>query len=261
MLRYNYDMFLDSTPKSNVSVSQNGSMIAITMPEPLSFPRNAMNMSMCVCEATLWYNFPNIVTGVNDTIYIRKAPDLFKAYTIPQGLYTSDTLNLAIENALGAESKWVTFTAEQSTGRILIFLNEANVELNLTDSQAPRNFRKILGFDSQTLIANLPVPSYSRGESVSNFNVVNYVFLHSDVVQQGISFNGATQTVIAKVPLLVKAGSQVTHLPTNPPKMGATNLVGRGVYSFRVWLTDQEFRPINCNGETWSCRLQFSWYM
>ena len=89
-----------------VNVSSDGSSFEIQLDEPIEVPKDALNVNVSVEEATIWWSIPNIITGVNDKIYIYgdndvavPVPQLF-VITIAQGLYDLTGLNNSVQSGL-----------------------------------------------------------------------------------------------------------------------------------------------------------------
>lgn len=64
-------MIVSSDPSNGaVNRSADGSYFEIQLQDGLSLPAEALNPTLSVEEATVWWTVPNIITGVNDKMYI-----------------------------------------------------------------------------------------------------------------------------------------------------------------------------------------------
>ena len=260
------NLLISSDPANGaVNVSADGSYFEVQFTDGgLTLPREAINVQVSVQEATVWWTVPNIITGVNDKMYITGPDtlDVIQNYTItiPQGLYDLSGLNEAIARELeqaGAKidpDPLISLSPDEATSKVQMRFNYATVSVDFTPNNTPR---LILGFDAQvyTPIPDNPV----LAPNTALFNTVNYFLLHSDLVSRGIRFNSNYNQTIAQILIDVSPGSQIVSKPFNPPKVNANELNGTTRTVLRFWLTDDENRPVNTNGEFYSARIVLSW--
>lgn len=248
--------------------SADGSQFSLQLDgDGISLPRDAHNISVQVNKATVWWTVPNILTGVNDRMYIFGdnnvgGTQLFTVQ-IPQGLYDVGGLNDAIHSQLeilGAKTTTATglnlplinLRGDSSTQKIVIRFNYPNVTVDFTMLDT---FREILGFDSQVLGPYAGAPIDVLAENTAYFNQVNYFLIHSDLVNEGIRFNNKFNQTIAQVLIDVAPGSQIVHQPFNPSKSSATHLRNARRSNLKFWITDDQQRPVNTAGENWSAEI------
>ena len=254
-------MILSSDTNSGaINKSTDGSYFEIQLQDGLSIPKDALNPTLEVQEASIWWTIPNIITGVNDKMYITgddvETTTRVFTVTIPQGLYDLPGLSQAINRDLenqGAKispSPLISMSPDEPTSKVEIRFNYANVKVDFTQAQTPR---EILGFNS-TLLAPGFV-STLLAPNVAAFNQVNYFLIHSDLTNKGIRFNNNYSQVVSQVLINVAPGSQIVSTPFNPAKIHIPELTGTSRTNLRVWLTDDQGRPVNTNGESWSCRI------
>lgn len=68
-------MIVSSDPNNGaVNRSADGSYFEVQLQDGLSLPAEALNPTLCVEEATVWWTVPNIITGQNDKMYITGTP-------------------------------------------------------------------------------------------------------------------------------------------------------------------------------------------
>ena len=64
-------MVISSDPAVGaINRSADGSYFEIQLQEALKMPKDCLNVSVSVEEASIWWVIPNIITGKNDKIYI-----------------------------------------------------------------------------------------------------------------------------------------------------------------------------------------------
>ena len=64
-------LLVSSDPAQGASnVSQDGSSFEIQLDDPIVIPRDALNVTVSVEEASVWWVVPNIISDENDTFYV-----------------------------------------------------------------------------------------------------------------------------------------------------------------------------------------------
>ena len=241
------------------NTSPDGSVFYVDFDDSMKIPSIARNVTLSADNATIWWTIPNIIAGLNDKMYIT-GPDtlgVVQNFTvqIPQGLYDLAGLESAIHRSLenqGAKidpEPLVSLSPDEATQRVEIRLNYSTVVVDFTQIQTPRI---ILGYEP--IVLAYPTIRHIAANNAA-FNQVSYFLIHSDLVSQGIRFNNSYTQTIMQVPITVSPGSQIVSTPYNPPRIDASNLIGATRNRVKFWLTDQEGRQVNTNGELWSVRL------
>lgn len=268
MIPEEISLLVSSDPSQGASnVTADGSEFQVGLEEPIEIPRDAVNVTVSVEEATVWWTVPNIIEGQNDTFTVfgdREDGGTAQLFSIkiPQGLYDLTGLNNSIQTLLenagakvtdGSNTKQlIQIGSDSATQKILIRFNYANVYIDFTGSNS---LRKILGYNSRQVGPFPSAPVNELADNVAEFNTVNYFLIASDLVQRGIRFNNRFNQIVSQVLINVSPGSQIISTPFNPPKVSAPELAGqkRGVLRFR--LTDDKLRSVNTNGEYFTARI------
>jgi hypothetical protein len=265
MIKEEVSFIVSSDPEAGaINRNVDGNQFEVQLDEPLSLPKDAVNVNLSVQEATVWWVVPNIIEGVNDKIYIFgdddqaiPVPQLFTV-TVPQGLYSGPELNTAILSGLeqlGARtnpSPLINLGEDSATQRVIIRFNYTNVTVDFTQSDT---FRDIIGFDALVYGPFALAPVNELAPNVAAFNQINYFLLTSDLVQKGLRFNNTYSQIISQVLIDVAPGSQIVSRPFNPAKTGAQQLAGSRRTNIRFRLTDDRLRDVNTNGEFFSMRI------
>jgi len=256
-------MIVSSDPNAGaVNRSSDGSYFEIQLQDGLQLPAEALNVNIAVEEATIWWVVPNIITGENDTMYITGPDtlDVVQNYVvvIPQGLYDLSGINQAILRDLenqGAKidpDPLITLTPDEPTQKVELRFDYATVSIDFTQANTPRN---ILGFNSAVLGPYAGAPINVLADNIAQFNQVNYFLLHSDLTNKGIRFNNNYNQTVSQVLIDVSPGSQIVSRPFNPAKISAPELAGAKRTNLRIWLTDDQDRRVNTNGEYFTARI------
>lgn len=234
----------------------NGSSFEIQLKQPIMIPRNVVNCTVQVDEATVWWTSPNISVAQNNNILQLQYDSIDYTLTIPTGLYSVSDLNNAIDrevvNAIGV-SGLVVLEADNATQKVVIIITTPDVQIDFT---VDGTFRDLIGFNSQLVP---PIPSTGvytiLGDYVANFNTIEYFLLHSDIINQGIRVNDVYNQTIAQILIDVAPGSQIVSREYNPPKSDALHIRGSTIDRIKFWLTDQNNELVDTNSENFGCRM------
>lgn len=242
------------------NVSTDGSSFEVQFEDGLQIPRDAVNCTLSVESATVWNSVPNIITGVNDKMYITgpDSSDVLQTFiiTIPQGLYDLPSLNEAVLRELenqGAKTDplpLISLSADDATQKVELKVNYTTVGVDFTQPDTPRD---ILGFIS--IFVYVTSVQTVLAQNVAAFNQVNYFLLHSDITNKGLRFNNDYNQTIAQVLIDIRPGSQIVYKPFNPARIACPELIGTNRKNLRFWLTDDRNRLVNTNSEYYSLRL------
>ncbi len=274
---------------SNISTgpSDAGSKFSVKLnSNPIQIPQQAKSCTLYVPTATFWWTMLNIVTGVNDTFSFAflSGPNAGTyTVTVPQGIYNltalASAINLQLLNVYPAlPASPITFTADQSTQRVIVIFNLAFIQI---DFSIANNMRDMLGFYGtaslefpQNLVAQDFVPdpiAYPGGSfvnqaayanQVANFNVIDSLLINSPQFgSSGIATNGNNYYSICNPTITVPVGQQNVFTTTLPAIVNADHLIGKTISNLDFSLTDQSGRPVNTNGERWSFTINFNYYL
>lgn len=177
--------------------------------------------------------------------------------TIEPGLYDLDHLAAEIQRELlaaGFPEDLFTLVPDQATQKSVIQFNYSGTQLDLSIA---RNFASILGFNERLvpLAGQTTGVQYEKSDNIANFNTIDYLLIHSDLVSRGIRINDQYRNVIAQLLIDVAPGSQIVSRPFNPPEIPANELIGEKRKNIRIYLTDQNSVPVDTQGEIFSYRL------
>jgi hypothetical protein len=248
----------------------NGAQFEIQLEAAIKIPEEALNVTLSVQEATIWWSVPNIITGVNDKLYCivpRGLDDLLTAYIviIPQGLYDLTALNNTVARELenlGAKLDGplasIQFSPDNATQRVEIRMSYIGSEISFVQVDT---FKALIGFDSQVIGPTVIEPITFLAENTAAFNTVNYFLIHSDLVGKGIRFNNQYNQTIAQVLIDVLPGSQIVNSPRHPAKVDASDLRGTQRKRMKFWLTDDNDNQVNTNNENWTARISIKYMM
>ena len=253
--------FIISSDAINGAINKtpDGSTFDVQLEQPLTIPKEALNVTVEVQSAAVWWTVPNIITGVNDIFRITEGtgPPTVLDVTVPQGLYDLVGLAAAIERELvnngASQTNIISFSGDTATQKVVITANVADIVIDFTGSQT---FRDILGFTSTDILSNAAVfPLNFLASNVAQFNVLEYFLLTSDLVDAGLRFNNRWNNIVARIYIDVAPGSQIIYTPFYAARSTANKLRGRKVHTMHFTLTDQNNKVVNTAGESYSARI------
>lgn len=211
------------------------------------------NWSIALQSASLWYSWFNVSPDYGNQTFRYFNGTIWKNIIITSGLYSLDDLNAFIQNEMKTNGDYtagspdvyyITLSPNYNTFKCQITVSNG-YQVDLTVG----NLYVILGF-----IPTIVTVSQQGVNNVNITNGVDRVLIHvdcatgsysgsssSDVIY-GFSANVSPSSLIEIVPF------QLIYLPLN--KSGYLNTI-------RVYITDQQNRLLNLNGETVTLGLSF----
>ena len=253
-------IFSSSAAAGAQNISQNGSSFEVNLDRPIIVPRHAKNCYITVQNATAWWNMFNVEAGVNDQLDVEYFDGVLTvniSIFLESGLYDLEHLSTEIGRELvagGVPQDLFILTPDQETQKSVIQFNYSGVQLNFNIA---RNFAALLGFNERLvpLGGQTTGVQFEKSDNVANFNTIDSLLIHSDLVSRGIRINDKYQNIIVQLLIDVAPGSQIIERPFNPPEIPADELIGEKRKNIRFYLTDQDSNPVNTQGEIFSCRL------
>jgi hypothetical protein len=190
------------------------------------------------------YNsIPNIDTGNNVMRY--EIDGVSYDIIIPTGAYELSQINDVIRSKTSA----FELTANTNTLKAIIRINHPRVKI-MMDHDA--SMRDMLGFKSEILEG----VGDHEGSSLVKILPVNSIFVNCDVVT-GSYINTSQKPILYSFFPNVPPGYKVVEMPGTPIYLPVTQTC---IESMRLWLTDQERKPLNLRGETLSVWLVLKSY-
>ena len=259
-------IFSSSAASGARNISADGSSFEVLLERPIVIPRAAKNCFITVQNSTAWWNIFNIKLGINDQIDVEYFDGVITVnftITVEPGLYDLEHLSSELGRELHANSvpqDLFILTPDQATQKTVIQFNYSGVQL---DMSIARNFADTLGFDERLvpLAGQTTGVQFEKGDNIANFNTIDYLLIHSDLVSRGIRINDRYQNVISQLLIDVAPGSQLTDSPFNPPEIPAAELVGEKRRNITFWITDQDNVRVDTQGELFSVRLIIHYFL
>lgn len=253
---------------------QNGSRFQVKLDRPIDIPVNAVDVSIEVTSANIWFTTPNIdeIYG-NNKLYVNYTDVNGISTTfvleIPKGLYSISSLNQTIEHLMC--SLTIPGTTDKFDGNSIVLSGDTatqkvKIQLGLylsilTDSNLyPNNISSTLGFPSPDVIGP---PTYAgqifTATSVAKLNKINSYLLHGDIVKNGIQVNSIQANILTEIQLNVNPGKLLTYRPYLPYKLDGSHLKHGSRDLLTFWLTNELNEYIDMNEEDYSFSMTITY--
>ena len=245
-------IFDSGTQNGAKNKSEDGSTFDVQLPQPIVIPKEAVNCTIEVIQANVWYTTPNISIGKNNNkfkFHTDMDRNVTKTLTFPDGLYSVTAFNTQLALLLvdgGFEADLFSVVGDDATQKTVITYGAIDLALNFSGGDTCKD---ILGFEDIEYDFSTTAGEPAFGQDIARFNTLNSYLIHTDLVSQGIPVNSIGASIISQVPISSRPGSQIVYQPQNPARTDLTNLIGLPRNSFRIWITDQNNEYLDTNGE------------
>lgn len=265
-LEYQLPFIFNSSEEAGAQgITEDGSSFHVILDQPIFIPREAKNVSLSVSTSTIWNSVYNIEKDVNDKVSVSYNTGIVvvKTITVEAGLYDLDHLAEEIGRELlaaGWPQDLFTLVPDNASQKSVIQINYSGVQIDFTIAE---NFAEILGFEERLvpLLGDSAGIEYHKSDTTANFNKLDYFLIHSDLVSRGIRVNSQYSSVIELTPVTSAVGSQIINTPNIVQHIPTPELAGERRKTVRLWLTDQDNKRVDTNGEIWSVRVVIHYYM
>lgn len=222
----------------------------ISFSPPVPIPGN---WEVALESLSMWYSYYNISSDYNNQSFKYYNGSTWKTITITAGLYTIDDINNFVHAAMKANGDtgvdannndvfYISLTPDYNTFKLLITISNS-YQLDLTLG----NLYQLLGFTSMIVT--------STQEGVNNVNItnsINRILLHVDCTFG--SYKGTSASDVIYSFNADGAPSSLLQIRPYRPIFLPMNKSGF-LFQVKIYITDQQNRRINLNGEEVSLSL------
>lgn len=255
LLEKNLSYIFNSDPISgSENLSSDGSSFQVTLNLPISIPKNAVDATAGVLQASIWNTSPNISPAFGNNIFTfttTQAPSGTYTINIPAGLYSIEGLNTYLSSQfvnLGLPATLISLGGDSSTQKSILTFEFSGDSVDFT---IPNSVNTVLGFNSEVLTA--PSNNFSfYSENTAAFNRNNSYIIASNLVSQGIPVNNQSAGIISTVPINISPGSQINYQPQNIVWFDIGELIGGSKLNINFRLLNQDLLPTPTSGDFWS---------
>ena len=251
--------------------SADGSSFDVVFDTPI---RTGGDPHLKVLSSTIWYTFPNVKVGQNDTLIVKHGAGLVNtaALTIPQGLYGISELNDAIQHQIEAtglasasnlgSKAAISVGGNFATGQasVTVAIQPAPSSQHVEIDWMHSTLSPLLGFTSNTsLNASTGVLTQTTfSDDIANLAPVSSLQIRCSAARGSVVSGKTGSDVIASVQIDASVGHQIMYSPSVTPRIAAPAFAD-GIQRMRMRLTDQDGDDINTQGEYWSATLLLEW--
>ena len=215
-------------------------------------------------------SFYNISQDLGNNILIINDGTTWKYLNIPDGFYDLRSFDNQVGvqlKKMGLYPRAFKFDLDETTGKILITFRKSQ---NKTYKLSIRSYNKdLFGFDIPPY-TGLEIPrrmrdpknpskiineSVSVGDKPANFKPFEYFQVHCDLIDtEQVLYNGERSDILARIPLKeCSFGELITYYLTGLRDRKCKKRFRK----FRLWITDENNKPINFNGDNVQYELLF----
>lgn len=250
-------VFSSNPSQGALNISADGSAFSVYLDTPITIPQGVIDCNIDVIGASIWNVSPNISAAFGNNMFYFSHLGTPYVIAIDTGLYSLAQLNgvlgrFFVNNSL--PKNLIVFSGNDATQKTIVTFNYVGTQIDFTQANT---IRTILGFNSQLVPA---VPSTVVGENYESnveavFNRINFFYIRSSLVNNGLPINGVSGNIISQIPITSPPGSQINYSPQNVIAIEARNLIGKTIQQVRFELLDDQLRPVNTLNEFWSITL------
>jgi hypothetical protein len=235
---------LVSVSSDNRSSNENTDAFTVNFSSPIPVYGN---WALALESASIWYSYYNISSDYNNNTFRYYNSSTWKIITIPSGQYTIDDINTAIHVGMKTNGDY-TVVSGVDTFDITILPDYNTFKLQINVSNGYRvdltvgTIYQLFGFEP------IIVTTSQQGKNNVNIsNGIDRILIHVDCVTGSFSGTNASDVIYSFTPdgapssLLQIRPYRLIYLPINRSPH---------LYSLRIYLTDQQNRRLNLNGET-----------
>jgi hypothetical protein len=238
-------IFVNSNYGDNSTTSPDGSTIRFHLNPPIKIPSDKKCVFQLI-EANIWWTIANISPELNNNTLQFLVGATTYNITFAKGLYSLDAINDQISSFLVLNSlspNLIIIQGDQTTSKTFFTLNATNVSINLTNSK----IRNMLGFTSGTTLGTGVSGANYVSNDIARLNTITKVLVHSNFTNSTYYNSQNGSTVIASITPMVGVGELITYVPNNV----INHTIGeRTINEISFWITDQNFRNADTNGES-----------
>jgi len=198
------------------------------------------------------YNsFPNITKGKNNIFKYYNGTS-WKVLELDTGSYELDALSNEIQRLMiingdydtTNEQYYITITPNTTKLTSIINITHPNYKVDFT---VPSSFADLLGFDKIVINAG-----YNESTSIVDITTINSLLVNVNIIS-GSYVNGSPFPVIYSFYPNVSPGYKIVERPN--PKLIFYPVTRNDISTMRVWLTNQDNKPVDLRGERLTVRI------
>lgn len=201
----------------------------------------------------MYYSFPNIADENNKFKYSNDGGQTWKTITLDTGSYELMHINDEIQRQMiingdyneDTKECYITITANVTKLKSIVIITNPSYKV---DFGVENSIGQILGFSS-FIISH----GYNESENIVDIMKINSILINIDLIS-GSYVNGKQSSVIYSFFPNVSPGHKIVERPN--PSLIFYPVHKDHINGVRVWITDQDGKPIDLRGERVTLRIQ-----
>ena len=246
-------MYLSNTPYSNKSLyldtknaTYSNGYYQFDLESYIQAPP-LTRMLLSVKEAQLVNVFPNVRTGINDTINITGSISGSLSYVIPEGYYDVNLFQStfdALSTSLGTDIA-VTY----STSTLKLTFTSSTEDFTIHSSSTA----DYIGLGNNDVSSTGGILTMNL---IMDFSSFDYIFIKSNLHLKNINNLGLTSNTLLRMPLTLPFGYTNSYQPPNPTK----HLSHETSLGFiQIFITDKEGRNLSLQNTNLQVTIEISY--
>ena len=233
---------------SELDVS-NPADITIRFPEALKL--GSLNWDVALLQVVCWYSVFNTVS--QSIQYSHDSGSTWTTVSFPDGVYNIGAYNAALHAVMEANGHW---DSTNKSHYITLFANEAIAKVYLEITSGTYQLR--IPSNNMPTLLGMPAGDYTTsqyGANIPDINLgVELFVINCDLVDESYSNGRASQALFDITPNASPNG-QINRFPQPEPIWMPVNK--NTINSVRIWITDQQGRNLDFNGEHFTYTIGF----
>lgn len=227
----------------SIVLSSNKSDFKYSFYPPIKLKRDTTN-EIALLNIDMYHSVPNIDESKNKFIYEYNGESF--EIIFPTGAYEIQAINEYIQERLVKHDNEAIFSIEanEMTLKCVINVKKPNVKIYFNHNQS---LNKLLGF-KKDIIEGV---GKHEGENIVDILSVNSILVNCDIVE-GSYLDGLQKPILYSFFPDVPPGFKINEKPNTVVYLPITIPT---INSIRIWLTDQDHKPLNLRGEKITIRL------
>lgn len=200
----------------------------------------------------MYYSFPNITNDNNKFVYSTDDGKTWKTITLDTGSYELLAINDEIQKQMISNGDYdeknnefyISITANVSKLKSIVNIKHHSYKVNF---DIENSIGATLGFRQSQLSHG-----YNESHNIVDIIKINSIFVNVDFIN-GSYVNGSQSSVIYSFFPNVAPGRKIIERPN--PSLIYYPVYKHDINSVRVWITDQDNKPVDLRGERVTIRI------
>ena len=201
----------------------------------------------------MYYSFPNITSENNNFTYSTDNGKSWKTILLDKGSYELKAINNEIQRQLisngdynqETNENYISITANVSKLKSIVHISHKEY---MIDFRISNSIGSTLGFNPSTISHG-----YNESHKIVDIMKINSILVNIDIIS-GSYVNGIQHPVIYSFFPNVAPGSKIVERPNPLPIYYPVHK--HDINDVRVWITDQDGKPIDLRGERVTLKIQ-----